>query len=165
MYLNNYCPDGIHLVSDEPTQLLWHSSLGHLNYHSLSNMHTFADGIPHFKQSHQSEHCSTCLLSKLRCSPCGHGTIATKAEVHGQVLCADWGFTCQTSSDSDQVSRLTSIHGDTSYLIFTCAHTGALYGICASSKSVPTKWLHISLHRISAAISAYKKIILVDRGS
>jgi hypothetical protein len=155
----------IHLITDEPTRLLWHSRLGHLNFRSLSEMYKFADGIPKFKQSHQTENCSTCVMSKLGRSPRGHGTIADKAEVHGQVLCADWGFVCQNSSDPTRVPRLTSVYGDTSYLIFTCAHTGALYGVCAGSKSVPTKWLHIFLHRISAGVGNRPKIILVDRGS
>jgi hypothetical protein len=157
--------DYVHLISDEPTRLLWHSRLGHLNFRSLSEMHKYADGIPRFKQPHSSEHCSTCLISKLRRSPRGYGTIATKATVHGQILCADWGFICQKSSDPTRITRLSSVYGDTSYLIFTCAHTGALYGVCARSKSVPTKWLHIFLHRISASIKQYNKHIIVDRGS
>jgi hypothetical protein len=155
----------INIVTDEPTRLLWHARLGHLNFRSLSEMHKYADGVPKFKQSHQTENCSTCIVSKLRRSPRGHGTIADKAEVHGQVLCADWGFVCQNSSDPTRVARLASIYGDTSYLIFTCAYTGALYGVCAGSKSVPTKWLHIFLHRISAGVGDRSKIILVDRGS
>jgi len=85
---------------------------------------------------------------KLHRSPRGHGTIANKASQHGQMLCVDWGFICQKSSDPTRVKRLTSINGDTSYLIFTCAITGVIYGTCASSKSIPTKWLHIFLHRI-----------------
>lgn len=50
-------------------------------------------------------------------------------------------------------------------MIFTCAHTGALYGVCAGSKSVPTKWLHIVLHRISTGVGDRPKTILIDRGS
>jgi hypothetical protein len=157
--------ESINVVTDEPTRLLWHARLGHLNFRSLSDMHKFADGIPKFKQAHQMDNCSTCVMSKLRRSPRGHGKIAAKAEVHGQVLCADWGFVCQNSSDPTRVQRLNSIYGDTSYLIFTCALTGALYGVCAGSKSVPTKWLHIFLHRISAGVGDRPKMILVDRGS
>jgi hypothetical protein len=52
--------------------------------------------------------------------------IRNKAKVHGQILCADWGFICQNSSDPMRVTRLSSVYGDTSYLIFACAHTGAL---------------------------------------
>jgi hypothetical protein len=152
--------ESIKIVTDEPTRLLWHARLGHLNFRSLSEMYKFANGIPKFKQAHQMENCSTCVVSKLRRSPRGHGTIADKAEVHGQVLCADWGFVCQNSSDPTRAPRLTSIYGDTSYLIFTCAFTGALYGVCAGSKSVPTK-----LHRISAGVGDRPKTILVDRGS
>jgi hypothetical protein len=163
--MDNGMSDNIQIVSDEPTKLLWHARLGHLNFRSLSEMYKFADGIPKFKQSRQMENCSTCLVSKLRRSPRGHGTIADRAEVHGQVLCGDWGFVCQNSSDPTRVPRLTSVYGDTSYLIFTCAYTGALYGVCASSKSVPTKWLHIFLHRISSGVGDRPKTILVDRGS
>jgi Integrase core domain. len=94
-----------------------------------------------------------------------HGTIANRAEVHGQILCADWGFICQKSSDPTRIARLASVHGDTSYLIFACAHTGALYGVCGGSKSVPTKWLHIFLHRISHSAGTHPKSVLVDRGS
>jgi hypothetical protein len=98
----------IYLITDEPTRLLWHSHLGHLNFRSLSEMYKFADGIPKFKQSHQTENCSTCVMSKLGRSPRGHGTIADKAEVHGQVLCADWGFVCQNSSDPTRVPKIKS---------------------------------------------------------
>jgi hypothetical protein len=153
-------------LSEEPNRILWHARLGHLNFRRLSEMHKFALGIPKFKQSHQHEQCSTCLMSKLRRSPHGHGTISDRrAEVHGQVLCADWGFVCQNSSDPTRMQRLTSVYGDTSYLIFTCAYTGAVYGVCAGSKSVPTKWLHIFLHRISSGVGDRPKTILVDRGS
>jgi hypothetical protein len=159
------CSDVINMLNDEPTRILWHARLGHLNFRKLSEMHKFALGIPKFKQSHQHELCSTCVVSKLRRSPRGHGTIADRAEVHGQVLCADWGFVCQNSSDPTRVPRLTSVYGDTSYLIFTCAFTGALYGVCAGSKSVPTKWLHIFFYRISAGVGDCPKLVLVDRGS
>jgi hypothetical protein len=47
-----------------------------------------------------------------------------------------------------------------------CAYTtGAVYDVCAGSKSVPTKWLHIFLHRISSGVGDRLKTILVDRGS
>jgi hypothetical protein len=75
--------DEIKIVTDEASRLLWHARLGHLNFWSLSEMHKFAEGIPKFKQSHQMENCSTCMVSKLRRSPRGHGTIVDKAEVHG----------------------------------------------------------------------------------
>jgi Integrase core domain. len=155
----------IAIVSDEATRLLWHSRLGHLNFRALSSMHLFASGIPKFKQSHVLDQCGTCLETKLRRSPRGHGTIADRAEVHGQIFCADWGFICQKSSDPTRITRLSSVYGDTSCLIFACAHTGALYGTCSGSKSVPTKWLHIFLHRISYAVGTRPKTILVDRGS
>jgi hypothetical protein len=158
-------PASINIVSDEPSKLLWHGRLGHLNFRALADMHKFATGIPKFKQSHVFDNCASCLVSKLRRSPRGHGKIGADATVHGQVLCADWGFVCQNSPDTDRVSRLTSVYGDTSYLIFTCVRTGALYGVCAGSKSVPTKWLHIFLHRMSRGINDYTKNIIVDRGS
>jgi Integrase core domain. len=153
------------IVSDEATRLLWHARLGHLNFRALASMHHSANGIPKFKQSHVTDQCETCLETKLRRSPRGHGTIANKAEVHGQILCADWGFVCQNSSDPTRITRLASVYGDTSYLIFACAHTGALYGVCAGSKSVPTKWLHTFLHRISYSVGSRPKSILVDQGS
>jgi hypothetical protein len=157
--------DQISIVSDEATRILWHARLGHLNFRALSTMHLSATGVPKFKQSHGTEHCETCLETKLRRSPRGHGSIGQQAEVHGQIFCADWGFICQNSSDPTRITRLASIHGDTSYLIFACAHTGALYGVCAGSKSVPTKWLHTFLHRISSSVGTRVKTILVDRGS
>jgi hypothetical protein len=157
--------DSIQIISDEPSRLLWHGRLGHLNFRSLADLHKFATGIPRFKQSHVIDNCSSCLVSKLRRSPRGHGKIGEQATVHGQVLCADWGFVCQNSSDTDRITRLASVHGDTSYLIFTCVYTGALYGVCAGSKSVPTKWLHIFFHRLSRGITDYKRNIIVDRGS
>ena len=57
--------------------------------------------------------------------------------------------------------------GDTSYLIFSCVHTGALYGVCggSKSKSVPTKWLHMVLQHISYSVGRHPKYILVDHGS
>ena len=155
----------IAIVSDEATRLLWHARLGHLNFRALASMHNSAKGVPKFKQSHVTDQCATCLETKLRRSPRGHGTIANRADVHGQVLCADWGFVCQNSSDPTRITRLASVYGDTSYLIFVCAHTGALYGVCAGSKSVPTKWLHTFLHRISYSVGSRPKTILVDRGS
>jgi hypothetical protein len=155
----------IAIVSDEPSKLLWHARLGHLNFRSMASMHLYADGVPKFKHSHVSDNCAECLLSKLRRSPRGHGTIKSRATVHGQVLSADWGFICQNSSDTDRVLRLSSVYGDTSYLIFTCAYTGALYGVCAGSKSVPTKWLHTFFHRISTGARNTSKLVLVDRGS
>jgi Integrase core domain. len=161
--------DNVHptvaIVSDEATRLLWHARLGHLNFRALASMHLFADGIPKFKQSHILDQCGTCLETKLRRSPRGHGTIADRADVHGQIFCADWGFICQKSSDPTRITRLASVYGDTSYLIFACAHTGALYGTCGGSKSVPTKWLHTFLHRTSYAVGTRPKTILVDRGS
>jgi Integrase core domain. len=153
------------IVSDEATRLLWHARLGHLNFRALASMHLYANGIPKFKQSHVLDQCGTCLETKLRRSPRGHGTITDRADVHGQIFCADWGFICQKSSDPTRFTRLASVYGDTSYLIFACAYTGALYGTCGGSKSVPTKWLHTFLHRISYAVGSRPKTILVDRGS
>jgi Reverse transcriptase (RNA-dependent DNA polymerase)./Integrase core domain. len=158
-------PNQIAIVSDEATRLLWHARLGHLNFRALSSMHLFARGVPKFKQSHVIDQCETCLETKLRRSPRGHGSIAARAEVHGQILCGDWGFICQKSSDPTQITWLSSVHGDTSYLIFVCAHTGALYGVCGGSKSVPTKWLHVFLHRIAYSAGKRPKTVLVDRGS
>ena len=71
---------------------------------------------------------------------------------------------CQNSSDPMQITHVASVHGDTSYLIFACAHTGALYGVCAGSKSVPTKWLHTFVHRISYLVGSCPKYVLVDLG-
>jgi Integrase core domain. len=155
----------IAIISDEASRLLWHSRLGHLNFRSMASMHLHAKGVPKFKQSHVTDQCGTCLESKLRRSPRGHGSMIDKADVHGQILCADWGFICQKSSDPTRITRLSSVHGDTSYLIFTCAYTGALYGVCAGSKSVPTKWLHTFLHRISYSVGDRPRTVLVDRGS
>jgi hypothetical protein len=157
--------DQIAIVSDEATRLLWHARLGHLNFRALSSMHHSTHGIPKFKQSHVTDQCATCLETKLRRLPRGHGKITSCAEAHGQILCGDWGFICQKSSDPTRIKRLASVHGETSYLIFTCAHTGALYGVCGGSKSVPTKWLHSFLHCIAYSAGSRPKSILVDRGS
>jgi Integrase core domain. len=128
-------------------------------------MHLSARGVPKLKQTHVTDQCETCLETKLRRSPRGHGTIASRAEAHGQILCGDWGFICQKSSDPTRIKRLASVHGETSYLIFACAHTGALYGVCGGSKSVPTKWLRTFLHRVAYSAGSRPKTILVDRGS
>ena len=119
--------DQIAIVSDEATRLLWNARLGHLNFRTLASMHHSVKGVPKFKQSHVTDQCETCLETKLRRSPRGQGTIANRAEVPGQVFCADWGFICQHSSDPTRITRLAEVHGDTSYLIFSCAHTGAIY--------------------------------------
>jgi len=42
---------------------------------------------------------------------------------------------------------------------------GVLYCICAVSKSVPTKWLHMFLHCVCHSVCKLPKIVLVDRGS
>ena len=110
-------PTHIIIISDEPSKLLWHARLGHLNFRLLSSMHLFATGIPQFKQSHASDKCAECLMSKLRRSPRGYGTIQSRANVHGQILCADWGFICQNSSDTDRDLRLSSVHGDATYFL------------------------------------------------
>jgi Integrase core domain. len=157
--------DQVAIVSDEATRILWHARLGHLNFRALSSMHLSAKGIPKFKQSHVTDQCETCLETKLRRSPRGHGSIVSQAEVHGQILCGDWGFICQKSSDPTRITQLASVHGDTSYLIFVCANTGALYGVCGGSKSVPTKWLHIFLHRVAYSAGRRPKTVLIDRGS
>jgi hypothetical protein len=94
--------ESIHIVTDEPSKLLWYGRLGHLNFRALADMHKFATGIPRFKQSHVVDNCASCLISKLRRSPRGHGKIGANATAHGQVLCADWGFVCQNSSDTDR---------------------------------------------------------------
>lgn len=38
--------ESIHVVSDEPSKLLWHARLGHLNFRALADMHRFATGVP-----------------------------------------------------------------------------------------------------------------------
>jgi hypothetical protein len=65
-YITSDDAEMIKLMNDEPNRILWHARLGHLNFRKLSEMHKFAMGIPKFKQSHQHELCSTCVVSKLR---------------------------------------------------------------------------------------------------
>jgi hypothetical protein len=153
------------IISDEPTRLLWHARLGHLNYRSLSSLSSSVSGLPKIKDSHSSDNCPSCLESKLRRSPAGHGSMLDKATSYGQVLAGDWGFICMKSADESRIKRLESYYKETSYLIFTCAYSGALFGVCSSSKAVPTAWLDSFFFRLSHKLHHLKKTVLVDRGS
>ena len=88
------------IVSDEPTRLLWHSRLGHLNFRCLSSLHKSVIGLPNIKDAHLVDNCLTCLESKLHRSPRGHGSVVEKATDPCQILSGDWGFMYQTSDDS-----------------------------------------------------------------
>jgi hypothetical protein len=153
------------IISDEPTRLLWHACLGHLNYRSLSSLHHSVHGLPHIKDPHMTERCPSCLELKLRHSAAGQGSIIDKATSYGQVLAGDWGFICMKSADEGRIKRLQSYYGETSYLIFTCAYSGALFGVCSSSKAVPTDWLDTFFYHLSHKLHNLNKTILVDRGS
>jgi Integrase core domain. len=85
--------------------------------------------------------------------------------VYGQILAADWGFICMKSADTHRVTRLQSYYGETSYLIFTCAYSGALFGVCSPSKAVPGEWLDVFFYRLSHKLHNVHKQVLVDRGS
>jgi hypothetical protein len=129
------------IISDEPTRLLWHTRFGHLNFRCLSSLHRSVLGLPVIKDAHQVDNCPSCLESKLRRSPAGHGSMITKSTSYGQVIAGDWGFMCTKSDDDQRVHHLQSVYGDTSYLILTCAFSGAIFGACGSSKAVPIDWL------------------------
>jgi len=129
------------IVSDETTRLLWHSRLGHLNFRCLYALHKSVEGLPVIKDAHQVDHCPSCLESKLCQSPTGQGSMIDKASSPGQIMAADWGFICYSSEDQQHMLRLRSVFGETSYLIFTCAFSGALFGVCSPSKAVPLEWL------------------------
>lgn len=153
------------IVSDEPTRLLWHARLGHLNYRSLSSLSSSVSGLPKIKNSHSIDQCPSCLESKLHCFPTGHGSMLEKATSYGQVLAGDWGFICMKSADESRVKRLQSYYNETSYLIFTCAYSGALLGIYSSSKAVPIAWLDTLFFHLSHQLRHLHKNVFVDRGS
>ena len=88
-----------------------------------------------------------------------------KASSYGQILAGDWGFICMKSTDESRVKRLQSYYGETSYLIFICAYSGALFGVCSSSKAVPIEWLDTFFYRLSHKLHNLNKQVLVDRGS
>mmetsp|Transcript_17203 Transcript_17203/g.32574 ORF Transcript_17203/g.32574 Transcript_17203/m.32574 type:complete len:279 (+) Transcript_17203:3007-3843(+) len=160
------------IISDEPTRILWHTRFGHLNFRCLSSLHQSVVGLPVIKDAHRTDNCPSCLESKLRRSATGHRSLIDKATSYGQVLAADWGLICLKSDDDECVDRLRSVFGETGYLVFTCAYSGALFGACGPSKSVPVEWLDIflyrishHLHRISHNLHHLNKSVLVDRGS
>lgn len=153
------------IVSDEPTRLLWHSRLGHLHYRCLSSLHKSVIGLPLIKDTHVVDKCPSCLEAKLRRSPRGHGSVIDKATEPFQLMSANWGFICQHSEDTTRVKRLSSYYGDTSYLIFTCAYTGSLVGVCGSSKAVPSTWLDTFFYKVSRNLKSGNTSVLVDRGS
>lgn len=134
------------IVSDEPTRLLWHSHFGHLNFRCLSSLHRTVIGLPKIKDAHTTDNCPECLESKLKRSPHGHGSMIEKATSTGQIMSADWGFMCLHSENESRVQRLRSYYGDTSYIIFTCAYSGALFGACGPSRAVPFRMVgHVFL--------------------
>jgi hypothetical protein len=99
-------------------------------------------------------------------SPISHESMIEKATSYEQVLAgADWRFICMRSANEGRIKCLQSYYDETSYLVFTCAYSGALFGLCSSSKAVPADWLDTFFYRLSHKSHHLHKSILVNCGS
>jgi len=55
-------------LTKQQTLHLWHQCLGHINHHSIAEMHCFATGIPCIAILTDLDNCPICLSSKLHCA-------------------------------------------------------------------------------------------------
>ena len=127
----------INALSEEGNRVLWHQRLGHLHYQGISDLHKSVDGVPKIKHHCLIDKCPTCIHTKMRRNPVGHGNLREDAHCVGMGLSLDWGFIVQKSTNTDRIQKLTGVDGSQAYLLVSDHFSDHLWGISAGSKSPP----------------------------
>ena len=95
------------------------------------------DGVPRFKHHCMIDKCPTCIHTKMKKVPVGHGDLSKDAHCVGIVLSLDWVFIVRKSTNDERMHKLTGVDGSQAYLLVSDHFSGHLWGISAGSMSPP----------------------------
>ena len=136
--------------------------MGHLHYRGISDLHKYVDRVPWIKHHFMIDKYPTCIHTKMKKNPVGHGNLLEDAHCVGIGLSLDWGCIVQKSTYDDRLKKLTDVDGSKSYLFVSDHLCGCLRGISSGSKSPPLLWLNQLLTLIKPNVQG--KYVTIDLG-